>query len=189
MKLKHIIAENNSNFEIKFESDAFDFLKSHGGWRPTSYWMTGNRHIPRIYNSSQNVDTSAAEQADVIQFTSYDDGAMESVSIKLPKKYPISGIRMFELINKKRDTNSAFVNLSTHMSKLIRGLNMYAYPTSYGIGVSNMYNPMKQKDIDTISKILTDLQLEYKIELSDGFWVTRFIVSKKSSNINILNKL
>lgn len=184
MKLKPILELLSS----KFEPDAFEFLKNRG-WIPTSYWMTGNRHIPHRYNSSQNVDQSAAEQADEIKFTSYADSEMESVTIKLPNKRPISGIQMFKLLNKRRDTNSAFVNLSTHMSKLIRGLNMYAYPTSYGIGVSNIYNPMRKQDIDTISKILTDLQLEYKIELSDGFWVTRFIVSKRSTNIKILNNL
>lgn len=58
------------------------------------------------------------------------------------------------------------------------------YPTTYGIGVWLFYNLNADKHIAQVEEIMKERNIEYYNEYSDHYWVYRFKVSKKQSNLN-----
>ena len=60
------------------------------------------------------------------------------------------------------------------------------YPTTYGIGVSLLWNA--DDDIKLLKTILNNKQIEYYNEYSDAQWVYRFKISKKKENLERISK-
>lgn len=87
----------------------------------------------------------------------------------------------------KMDKESAYVNLSLYLRKVF-DYSISVYPTSYGIGVDNLFGRYKEA-AETVAKKLSELGLKYRNEFSDAGWVYRFIVSKDSENMGILESL
>ena len=57
------------------------------------------------------------------------------------------------------------------------------YPTTYGIGIWVIFNYSAKEEINKVTKILNDREIEYYNEYSEAGWVYRYKVSKKADNI------
>ena len=73
-----------------------------------------------------------------------------------------------------------------YLQKIADKNSISIYPASYGIGVASLFN--RSKDIEMVSNKLHSW-LKFKNELSQGGWVYRFIVSKDSENMRVLESL
>ena len=71
------------------------------------------------------------------------------------------------------------------MQQLLKANNVDCwsiYPTTYGIGVWNLYNASINADTTLVDKILNERGIEYRNEFSDAEWVFRYVISKKEAN-------
>jgi len=116
------------------------------------------------------------------------DGNYLNQFIKLPKKKTIT----IQWLMNKLNNDKVYKSFANKFQKLLKtkiknsGYNVYA--TTYGIGVSNFLNFKKEKQHKEITKLLTELNIEYKTEYSDGGWVFRFKISKSERNIQKINE-
>lgn len=110
------------------------------------------------------------------------DDTVFFLTIKTPKQKEVT----VEWILSKLDRNSSYKNLSQYLRKIF-DYSISIYPASYGFGVDTFggYKATAKK----VSEKLEELELKYRTEFSDACWVYRFIVSKDSGNMKILESL
>ncbi len=101
---------------------------------------------------------------------------------KAPKEKEVTVEWVLSKINKE----SSYKNLSIYLCKVF-GYSISIYPASYGIGIDTL-GGYKMEAIKVSAK-LEELGLKYRNELSEGGWVYRFVVSKDSANMKILESL
>lgn len=111
-----------------------------------------------------------------------DDDSVFYMVIKTPKQKEVT----VEWILSKLDRESSYKNLSQYLRQIF-DYSISIYPASYGIGVDTFggYKASAKK----VSEKLEELGLKYRTEFSDAGWVYRFIVSKGSDNMKILESL
>ncbi len=109
-----------------------------------------------------------------------------SKSIKATKKEIT-----FDYIVDKINQQNIYKSFATHFSKLLKPLNLQAYPTTYGIGIFvALNNKQKSETIQTeINNILNKHNVVYSNEFSDAHWVYRYKISKSKENIERINKI
>jgi len=103
-------------------------------------------------------------------------------SFKTPKEKEVTVEWVLNKVNKE----SSYKNLSQFLRKVF-GYSISVYPASYGIGVDTLGG--YKVTAEHVSAKLKELGLKYRNELSDSGWVYRFIVSKDSENMRILESL
>lgn len=64
---------------------------------------------------------------------------------------------------------------------------MSVYPASYGIGINSLFG--YKDNVEMVETKLKEIGLKYRCEFSDCRFVYRFIVSKDSENMKILESL
>ena len=101
-------------------------------------------------------------------------------SIKTPKGKEVTAEW---LLNKISD--NGYINLSGYLAGLFGTLSVY--PASYGIGVASLIG--FEKDVDSVKNKLNDLGITYRCEYSECRFVYRFIISKDSKNMRVLESL
>ncbi len=127
------------------------------------------------------VDPSTATEMSVINFEP--DLYTYKSSIKLPKSKEVT----YEWIMNKISDNKEFINLSAILKKhLPKGL--LCYPTSYGIGVENIFRSHTENS-DLVVLLLTKFGIEFTNEYSEAGWVYRFKISKSKANINKIQNI
>ena len=105
----------------------------------------------------------------------------KAYSIKLPKK-----TLTVEYIIGRFSTLVGLKN--TNCVKLFRtiigkeSLNLYA--ASYGVGISNIWNPDKNKSIKRICDFLVKHGIEYKTDYSNAHWIFRIRISQSRGNLD-----
>lgn len=104
-------------------------------------------------------------------------------NLKTPKHKEVTLEWVLDKINKE----NSYKNLSEYLRKVF-GYSIDIYPTSYGIGVDNIFGGYENKEKKVAEK-LSELGLKFRNEFSDARWVYRFIVSKDSDNMKILESL
>lgn len=104
-------------------------------------------------------------------------------SFKTPKEKEVTVEWMLDKISKE----NRYKSLYEYLQKIADKNSISIYPASYGIGVASLFN--RSKDIEMVSNKLHSLGLKFKNELSQGGWVYRFIVSKDSENMRVLESL
>lgn len=104
-------------------------------------------------------------------------------SFKAPKSKEVT----VEWVANKLNKESVYKNLRQYLVKLF-GYSISIYPASYGIGVDTFLGRHKDK-AEMVASKLKELGLKYRNEYSDAGWVYRFIVSKDSENMRILESL
>ena len=123
------------------------------------------------------------------------ENSAQSVSISLPSKIDKITIEtIIEKVTKKLNTEKVYQDFSDAFASILAKNGFYGrftvYPTTYGIGVCNLYRFGAQKEeIAILEKFLTDAGIEFKNEYSDAHWVYRFKLSKKQSNIEKISSL
>lgn len=152
-------------------------LADAGYYLPTDGWVSRGKGLSSIV---------PIENAETVQVS---DQGFNGYSIRIPKKGELTFDVVMAQIAKKESTISGFVNLTKYMTAMLKNSAISAYPASYGIGVSNIYNPMKKTEVEQVNKILNDLGLDYTNEYSDAGWVYRYKISKSKKNIDILNNI
>ena len=104
-------------------------------------------------------------------------------NLKTPKHKEVTLKWVLDKINKE----NSYKNLSEYLRKVF-GYSIDIYPTSYGIGVDNIFGGYENK-AKKVAEKLSELGLKFRNEFSDARWVYRFIVSKDSDNMKILESL
>lgn len=102
---------------------------------------------------------------------------------KAPKEKEVTVEWVLSKINKE----SSYKNLSQYLRKVF-GYSISVYPASYGIGIDTFGGHHKEI-ASKITDKLKELGLKYRNEFSDAAWVYRFIISKDSENMKILESL
>lgn len=110
------------------------------------------------------------------------DDTVFFLTIKTPKKKEVTT----DYILSRLDRDSGYKNLSQYLRKVFE-YSISIYPASYGIGVDTFggYKAAAKE----VSEKLEELGLKYRTEFSNAGWVYRFIVSKDSDNMKILESL
>lgn len=103
--------------------------------------------------------------------------------LKTPKEKEVTVEWVLDKISKE----NRYKSLYEYLQKIADKNSISIYPASYGIGVASLFN--RSKDIEMVSNKLHSLGLKFKNELSQGGWVYRFIVSKDSENMRVLESL
>lgn len=142
-------------------------------------------------NSKEFADFSVKRACDPYEYDmlyiEYDDKLiMQKVSVKSKE---ITEEYIQKLIDKNEKAYSGiYGNFAIKMQKLLKRNNISGqfsiYPTTYGIGIFRLYNFGLKNDIERVTKILDEHNIEYYNELSDKVWVYRFKISKKAENLN-----
>lgn len=104
-------------------------------------------------------------------------------SFKAPKSKEVT----VEWVTDKLSKESAYKNLRQYLVKLF-GYSISVYPASYGIGIDTFLGRYKDK-ADIVASKLQELGLKYRNEFSDAGWIYRFIISKASENMKVLESL
>lgn len=129
-------------------------------------------------NFYNKIDFSKIKEYDCITICGFThDGENISKWFKTPKTKEVT----FDYIMNKLNQESIYRNLSDLFSKLCK--NIPVYPTTYGIGVDAFYNRDMSKEIRMIEDKLNELGIEYRNEFSEAGYVYRFVISKKSVNL------
>lgn len=91
-----------------------------------------------------------------------------------------------KIVEKDRKAyDGAYGKFAIAMQQLLKAnqVNCWSiYPTTYGIGVWNLYNASIIADTDLVDSILKERGIEYRNEFSDAEWVFRYVISKKEAN-------
>lgn len=103
--------------------------------------------------------------------------------LKTPKEKEVTIEWLLSKINKE----SNYKNLSQYLRRVFE-YSVFVYPASYGIGIDTFGGHHKEI-ADKISNKLKELGLKYRNEFSDAAWVYRFIISKDSESMKILESL
>lgn len=126
----------------------------------------------------KNIDFSMIKEYDCITIIGFTrEGENISKWFKTPKNKEVT----FDYIMNKLNQESIYRNLSDLFSKLCK--NIPVYPTTYGIGVDAFFNRDMKNEIKFIEDKLKELGIEYRNEFSEAGYVYRFIISKKSVNL------
>jgi hypothetical protein len=160
-----------------FEENLVKKLSDAGYVLMTGYISVGDR-------LSKEVKIEYAETVAV-----YKREEFNSTTIKLPAKKLITVEYILNAISKKENIDSIYINLSKYMQSLLKDKSMNVYPTSYGIGIYRIYNKTQESDKEQVATILSNLNLEYSNEVSEGGWVYRFKISKNKNNIEKLSTI
>ena len=109
-----------------------------------------------------------------------------SKSIKTTKKEIT-----FDYIVDKINSQNIYKSFAAHFSKMLKPLNLQAYPTTYGIGIFVVLtNKQTSETIQTeINTLLDKHNITYLNEFSQAHWVYRYKISKSKENIERINKL
>lgn len=102
--------------------------------------------------------------------------------IKAPKTKEVTVDWLLSKINKE----TAYQNLSQYLRKVFSSC-VSVYPASYGVGVASLFS--REDDINTVANKLKSLGLKFRNELSDAGWVYRFVISKDTANMRIMESL
>lgn len=126
----------------------------------------------------KNIDFSMIKEYDCITIIGF-TRECENISkwFKTPKNKEVT----FDYIMNKLNQESIYRNLSDLFSKLCK--NIPVYPTTYGIGVDAFFNRDMKNEIKFIEDKLKELGIEYRNEFSEAGYVYRFVISKKSVNL------
>lgn len=103
-------------------------------------------------------------------------------NFKTPKEKEVTVDWVLSKINKE----SCYRNLSEYLRNVFEH-SVFIYPASYGVGVDTLGG--YKMTANEVSAKLKELGLKYRTELSEAGWVYRFIVSKDSENMKILESL
>lgn len=129
-------------------------------------------------NFYNKIDFSKVKEYDCVTICGFtNEGENVSKWFKSPKNKEVT----FEYIMNKVNQESIYRNLSDLFSKLCK--NIPVYPTTYGIGVDAFYNQYMCNEIKIIEDKLNELGIEYRNEFSEAGYVYRFVISKKSINL------
>lgn len=131
------------------------------------------------WNDSYNkIDFSNIKEYNCITICGFThDGFNVTKWFKTPKAKEIT----FDYIMTKINQESVYRNLSDLFSKLCK--NIPVYPTTYGIGIDAFYNREMSNEIKMVENKLNELGIEYRNEFSEAGYVYRFVISKKSVNL------
>lgn len=105
-------------------------------------------------------------------------------------KLPLKKEATIEWLMSKVNVEKVFVNFAAKFSKLVNhlyGINVYA--TTYGIGVSCMYNTSFDEIKNEIESVLNSYGIKYTNEYSEASWVFRYKISKSKENLSLIEKL
>jgi len=138
------------------------------------------------FANSKNYNDDCREQAD--ELTIIETATFRMKTIKATKKE-----MTIEYIMNKLNAERIYIDFANYFKKLVSAekSNLACYPTSYGIGLSLLFNTranLKALYSDITSK-LNSLGIEYTTEYSDANWVFRFKISKSKKNIEIIKQL
>ena len=103
---------------------------------------------------------------------------------KLPKKFTLEWLE--NKIQKILGGKTGYINISQILNM---DMKINAYPASYGIGISNIYNHQKDEMVNKIKSIFDKMGIQYKLEYSMGMQVLRIVISKSKDNIEKLKNL
>ncbi len=103
-------------------------------------------------------------------------------SVKAPKQKEVTVEWLLDKISEK----SSYRNLSNYLRKLFSS-TMSVYPASYGIGINSLFG--YKDNVEMVETKLKEIGLKYRCEFSDCRFVYRFIISKDSENMKILESL
>lgn len=146
--------------------------------------------INNLYISFCDYDTMddrPIEEANAINIGSYDLDHINipiGTFIRTPKKKEVT----FEWIMNKINKESTFVNLTEIIQKHLNLSGISVYAASYGIGMFRLFG-IEKETLDKVNKFLIDNNIEYRNEFSVANWVYRYVISKKTENIEKLKKI
>lgn len=107
----------------------------------------------------------------------------DNKSYNLPKKVTL------EWLHNKINNDKLYINFAKDFKKLINNNSILIYATSYGIGISSLYNNNFNNAKKEIFDKLDNLGIKFDVEYSDAMWIYRIKISKSKDNINIISNL
>lgn len=130
------------------------------------------------YISSEKFDFSNIGKMNYLLINGFqEDGTYIGKFFNVPKSKEVT----LDYIMNKLNQESVYRNLSDMFSKLCK--NLAVYPTTYGIGIDAFYNFGLDDEIKQVEDKLNELGIEYRTEFSEARYVYRFVISKKSINL------
>jgi len=108
---------------------------------------------------------------------------------KLPKKKIVDAEFVISKIISMDKQDKAYVNLKQKLDKILKKINnnINIYPTSYGIGVSDIY--ASHQEFKNILDILDANGIQYKLKYSKALWVKQIHISKSKENLKKIETL
>ena len=91
-----------------------------------------------------------------------------------------------DYIMDKISSDKVYKNFSSEFNKVIKKFGLCAYPTTYGIGIWNIFTLNDSELKKKIENALNTIGVLYSTEYSDARWVFRYKISKSTKNIEIL---
>lgn len=102
-------------------------------------------------------------------------------TITAPKRMEITVEYVTGVLNRQ----SVYRSFSEHFNFLIKDEGLNCYPTTYGIGVFDLFG-RTEKTKERIDEILNELGIKYENEYSSARWVYRYKISKSIGNIAMI---
>ena len=138
----------------------------------------------------ENIDNVEVEKAKTAYIHKRDEEGYQVLghfSVTLPKNKSIVTAEwiMDKVAKKENEKRINFRELFHSVG--IATENCSFYSTSYGFGMFSLFG-RDNKKAEEISQYLTSKGVEFRNEWSDARWVFRFVISKKSGNMEKLLK-
>lgn len=109
--------------------------------------------------------------------------------IKLPKKKVVT----MDWIMNKINSDKVYQSFAEKFKRIIDQSELKdtfsIYPTTYGIGLHNIFNRNSDTLQRQIESLLNHLNIDYTTEYSQAHWVFRFKISKSAENIERIKNL